>query len=282
METATVELPTTRWELSAPESFVLLDGPDASGEQAFKLAVFELVGTGLLRVVDVEKPGILGQTRHTSVLVRGQGGEEPRQGPLASVWTLLQRIPQVSFPDGTIGVPVEDLVAAAHEQYGSLDGFVKSEVLPELERRGLYAREAYRILWLFPSTRWRLTPAGQQAREELQRLIALGDERFRGWVQDNPSQAMTYAALLGAAWFLMPGLWSYGYGGYGGADTSLGGVYSNFDPGTFESLSTSFDAAGATPAGGDGGVGDDGGSGGDDGGFGGDGGGGSDGGGGGC
>jgi uncharacterized membrane protein YgcG len=236
-------------------------------------------------VVEVEKPGILGQTRRTSVLVRGDGRDDPEQGgPLGSVWTLLHRIPQVSFADGTIGVPIEDLLSAAHEHYGSLDNFVKAEVLPELERRGLYSREAYRILWLFPATRWRLTPSGEQAREELQRLIALGDERFRGWVHDDPSQALAYTGLLGAAWFLMPGLWSagYGYGAYGG-DASLGGVFSNFDPGAFDSLSSSFDAAGAAVVGdgGDGGgFGGDGGSG-ADGGFGGDGGGGSDGGGGG-
>jgi hypothetical protein len=242
METATVELPTTRWELSAPESFVLLDGPDANGDQAFKLAVFELVGTGLLRVIDVDKTGILSQKRKTSVLARGDGGQEPGHGPLGSVWRLVQRTPQVSVPDGSMGVPITDLLTAAHEQYGSLDGFVRDEVMPELERRELYAREAYRILWLFPSTRWRLTPSGQQARDELERLIALGDERFRGWVQDDPSRAMAYTTAVGAAWLLMPAYWPLGREVYGRGDAGWGGMFSDTDPGSLDSLTQSFAA----------------------------------------
>jgi hypothetical protein len=224
------------------------------------LAIVELVARGLLRVVDVQQAGFLGQTHTTSVLVRGDTSSPPSDGPLRSIMELVDQIEPTTFPDGTSGIPGARLVDAARARYGSLDRFVTEEVLPDLERRGLYTRESSKILWLFPVTRWRLTPAGQQALAELQRLMALGDQRFSGWVDDNPGQALAYTALAGSALLLMsssyPDMQRLNSSGVGGGDT-----FFNIDPVAFDSLTTSFSSVaggsdGGGGAGGDGGGGD--------------------------
>jgi hypothetical protein len=145
---------------------------------------------------------------------------------------------QPAFIVLTSGVPVAQLAAAANARYGSLEGFVRDEIMPDLERHGLYVREAYRVLWLIPATRWRLTPAGQEARAELQRLIALGDQRFSGWVDNNPGQALAYTALAGSALLLMTDSYPDIHRLHGGADPGTG--YLNVDPVAFDSLSNSF------------------------------------------
>jgi uncharacterized membrane protein YgcG len=212
------------------------------------LAVVELVARGLLRVVDVEEPGFLGRTHRTSVLVRGETGSAPADGPLRSVWELVEQTEATTFSDGTRGIPVTRLVAAAQARYGSLERFVTDEVLPDLERRGLYRRETSRVLWLFPVTRWRLTPDGQQALAELQRLMALGDQRFSGWVDNRPGDALAYTAMIGSAMLLMPASYPDMQRLHEGAGT--GGTYLNIDPAAFDSLTTSFSALDAGSGGG--------------------------------
>jgi uncharacterized membrane protein YgcG len=215
------------------------------------LAIVELVARGLLRVVDVKQAGFLGQTHTSSVLARGDTGSPPPDGPLRSIMELTEQTEATTFPDGTSGIPVARLAAAAQARYGSLDRFVTEEVLLDLERRGLYARETSRILWLFPVTRWRLTPAGQQALAELQRLMALGDQRFSGWVDENPGQALAYTALAGSALLLM----SDSYPDMQRLHTGVGAgdLFLNIDPVAFDSLTTSFGTMGG---GSDGGGGD--------------------------
>ena len=53
------EWPATRWQLSAPESFVLRNGPNASGREAFKLGLMELVGRGVLALDNPGKDAML-------------------------------------------------------------------------------------------------------------------------------------------------------------------------------------------------------------------------------
>lgn len=240
MDTPTAESPASTWQLDASESYVLLNGPEVSGTEAFRLAVTELVARGALRVVDVEQPSFLGQTGRTTVLVHGDTTSLPAEGPLRSVWELYEQTAPTTFPDGTGGVPVAQLSAAAQARYDTLDGFVRDEIMPDLERRGLYMREHYRVLRLFPATRWRLTPDGYQARAELERLMAHGDQRFGGWASNDPGQALAFMALAGSAMLLMGSSYPDLHRLHGMGDPGTSSL--NFDPVAFESLNTTFSA----------------------------------------
>src|SRR5919197_3911970 len=196
--------PTTQWKLTAPESYVLLNGPQAGGAEAFRLALMELVGRGALRVVQVQQPGMLGLGRRVTVLAEGASPPADLDPTLESIWQVYTSLPSQTFPDGTVGVPVQELARAVQQRYGSLDGYVALQVLPALVERGLFRREEYRKLFLFPATRYVLTPDGRAARSELQGLIALGNRQFGGWAGQDPARALTFMGLAGASMFLMP------------------------------------------------------------------------------
>jgi hypothetical protein len=101
------------------------------------------------------------------------------------------------------GVAVVELARAAQRTFGTLDQFTSRHVWPRLQARGLCADESYKVLWLFPTTRRVLTASGQQARAELERWLEVGQQRFGGWVDRDPSRALAYAGMAGAALLLM-------------------------------------------------------------------------------
>jgi hypothetical protein len=63
-----------------------------------------------------------------------------------------------------------------------------------------------RVLWIIPTTRVVYTPSGEEARAELQRWLAVGTRRLSGWADSDPSHALAYAGMAGAALLLMPEL----------------------------------------------------------------------------
>ena len=75
---------TARWDLSAPESLVLRDGPQAKPADVIKLAVLELVTRRVLRLVEVESRDRRG-TRSTEMMIVAGGRPAPLDGPLAPV-----------------------------------------------------------------------------------------------------------------------------------------------------------------------------------------------------
>ena len=197
----------TAWQLSAPESFVLLNGPSADGAEAFKLGVLELVTRKALKIVHVEESGMFGRRKQTAVLVEGSGGSVPDGRALRSIWELYQQQKQRTFKDGTVGVPVADLAGAASRRFKTLGKYVEQEVLPPLVDQGLYAREERRTLGIFRSTRHTLTPDGEAARDDLRSRMTLAEQEFAGWVRTDPTRAMAFAGLAGAALLLMPALY---------------------------------------------------------------------------
>jgi hypothetical protein len=196
--------PTGSWSLTAPESYVLQHGPTASGQEAFKLALRELVVRGVLRIAEVEERGRLWGTRRTAVLTTGARPTPPTEQSLASPWLLFSGIPLQTFPDGVVGVPVADHVKQATRRYGAnLQRYVTEEVLSVLIDRRLYAREEYRVLWLFPAARVVLTPAGRTAQQDLARRLEVGQAHFGGWVDRDPGRALAFMGLAGASVLLM-------------------------------------------------------------------------------
>src|SRR3712207_3244607 len=142
---------STPWRLSAPESFVLLNGPSASGSEAFKLGVLELVTRNVVTIVNVEESGMFGRRKTTALLVDGAAGE-PDSRPLRSILDLYRQQRPRTLKDGTSGVPVAELAQAASRQYRSIGKYVEQDVLPALIEQGLYAREERRTLGIFRST----------------------------------------------------------------------------------------------------------------------------------
>ena len=197
----------TPWRWSAPESFVLLNGPSADGAEAFKLGVLELVTRNALKIVNVEESGMLGRRKTTAVLVEGSGSNVPDNQALRSIWDLYQQQRQRTFKDGTVGVPVADLAQAASRRYKTLGKYLEQDVLPQLVEQGLYVREERRTLMIFRSTRYTLTPEGETARDDLRGRMDLAEREFAGWVRTDPARAMAFAGLAGAALLLMPALY---------------------------------------------------------------------------
>ena len=199
------EMPSSRWELPAPESHVLLAGVKGSGKQAMKLALLELVARRLLAIVTVEESGRL-RTSRTAVLVPGAARSQPTARSLQALLELYAQASPRTYKDGTTGVAVAELATAARKRYRTLGGYVETEVLPELARLGLYAREEYKRLGLFRATRWVRTPEGEAARADLQGRMAAGQGVFGRWVSEDPSRALAYVALAGSSVLLMSDL----------------------------------------------------------------------------
>lgn len=207
MEATPTGWPTTPWELTAPESYVLLNGPSASGAEALKLAALELVARGLLRIVEAEEVGPFGSQRPARVLVRARGARPPTTPVLASVWTLYTGIPPRTFGEGIEGVPIDELAREAQSRYKPLRRFVERVIMSNLIERGLYTYEQYRIFWFFPASRLVLSPAGAAARADLEERLAMARAQFGGWATADPARALAFAGLAGAALLLAPSLY---------------------------------------------------------------------------
>jgi len=199
---------TTRWEPPGPESYVLLHGVDRPDAQPFKLAITELVARGALKLVEIEEPGVFGIRRHVSVLTQGSQRERVPERSLAAVQRIFGEAKLDSFSDGTIGVTVQDLAVTAQRRYRPLSAYTMDEVLPALIERGYYAREKRKILGIFPSSRYVLTPSGQAARADLQQRMDVGQAELHGWVRNDRSHALLYVGLAGSSMLLMPMLFA--------------------------------------------------------------------------
>lgn len=191
-----------RWTLPAPESYVLLEGSKADGARTLKLALLELVARKYLILHTVEEPRRFGRTKSTAVLSPGSADASTATGALRSVLERYGRAETKTYPDGTVGVPVAEL-ARAMGTGGGLSTWVRDVVLPELELRGLYAREQRKRLGLFTTTQWTPTPAGEQLRQELLSRTQQGEREFRGWVDTDPARALAFVGIAGSSVFLL-------------------------------------------------------------------------------
>jgi hypothetical protein len=210
------ELPERRWKLSAPESVVLLWGPETGDAWTLKVALLELIVRKVLRLVSVKHRRLLIFPTRSNVLIRGPGRIPPASRSLRAVLDAYPT-PRI-YPDGTVGVPVDRLAREVFARYlrgGSVregeitwswpgGGYVQAVVLPALERRGLYARE--RSERAGGPFRWGPTVEGLDALEELRALVATGRESFGEWAQRDPGRARTYVATAGPALLLLGGL----------------------------------------------------------------------------
>ena len=222
--------PTTRWELASPESYVLLHGADRLDGEPFKLAVLELVGRRALKLVEVEESGLFGMRNRVSVLATGTEPKRQPERSLAAVQEIFELTPLHGFSDGTVGVAVRDFAKVAQRRYNPISQYGQLEILPTLLERGYLVYEKRKILGIFPTGRYVVTPSGLAARDDLQRRIELGQANLPGWVQNDPNHAMLYIALAGSSLFLAPMLFG-DIGELAAVDPAVAG---GLDPAAFD------------------------------------------------
>jgi hypothetical protein len=165
--------PDRRWDLPAPEAEVLLQGPNTSDMSALVLALKQLVIRQDLALSTGLEPRRLRSPKRVDVLVECRPSHavpEPSLRLIMTIYTVSPRLPE--------GVPVAKLARAIFEWR---EGYVKGEVLQDLEARGYYTREKRRWLGPIGMKRWVLTPAGLAARMELEASLSAGADRFGEW-----------------------------------------------------------------------------------------------------
>lgn len=184
----------SHWELTAPESYVLVYGPKAGGSRPFKLALMELVAGKCLTLTDAEDSVLFGLwKRNVALLAPGAESRSPGSRSLSALLDLLGEMTPRTTRDGNIGVPVAGFARKARRKYGWLGGYAETEVMPGLVSRGFYERQEQLGLW-------KITRAGKAARTALERNLAtLGRERLSLWVDDDPAQALAFLGFAGSS-----------------------------------------------------------------------------------
>ncbi|MDQ3809369.1 MAG: hypothetical protein M3336_03670, partial [Chloroflexota bacterium] len=203
---ACLEWPSARWSLTAPESHALLHDRGASGRDAFKLGLMELIARGALSLDPTAERRALVGVWPVAVLRAGPTARAPREQPLAAIWELFEATRPSDFLNGPPGVQVRDLANTAARRLGSIDGYLGRVVVPALVARGLVELRRERWLRILPVTRRRLSGRGEVARAELERWLQFGRSRLGAWSGGDPARALAFASAAGAAVLLMPEL----------------------------------------------------------------------------
>ena len=198
-------MPARRWELTAPESY-LLRYADFGGDSewhAFKVGLMELVARRVLRLDAVRMPRrILPGSRTDWLLSDG-----PRMGPLdepslARVLAVYTRLCERQLDAGVTlgesarqveGVGLIRLARAVTDGGSRPVTYLSGDVAAALQRRGLLSAEGER------------TPAGEQAEEELDVWLSLARraERFQHdgrWLRAYLRGAGASVLLVSAAY----------------------------------------------------------------------------------
>jgi hypothetical protein len=197
-----------RWSLCAPASYVLRNGQNASGVEAFKLGLLELVARGTLKIVKQEETsGLLRRKREVSYVVSGSGAERPEELSLAAVFDVHTRSEARTLNDGTSAVLLADLVKRAREDFGTIQQYTHRIVLQELVGRGLFAVKPRNMLRFIRWTAYELTRQGYVVRGELEVWATTGQKELPGLVERDPAKAVAFAALAGSTVFLTASLY---------------------------------------------------------------------------
>lgn len=194
------------WELTAPESCMLLHGPKQNWARirALKLALVELVARNKLCFERGERRYLFGLRRSVvGLLAPTEEPERPDSRSLAAIFDLAHDSGAgVAAGGESRSISVEKLVKAVRKRYGWPGGYVEKEVMPSLADRGLYQRQGPGSP-LSGISEWKLTRNGENMRQELWQGVFAGEESFGNWVDENPQRALSFLGFAGSAVLLM-------------------------------------------------------------------------------
>lgn len=156
-----------RWELTAPESQVLLTGPETPNLWAIRIAFKELVARGILSTVVNEQRWWLILRRKVDYFTRAAYAQADVDPPLAH---LISVLPSDSGKiAGSQGFPIDQATTDVMRWYRLAGGYVRAEVLPSLRERGLFTTRKRGF-----DDEWILTPLGETRLAELREFVETG------------------------------------------------------------------------------------------------------------
>jgi hypothetical protein len=195
-----------RWNLTAPESHVLIYGWVHSGEP-LKLAFAELIARDVLRVVQAEeKPLPFGKRHPITVLAIGPNSDDSMPRPLNAALDAFLAAKSHKLADDLSVVAVDDLAWVIRKRYRWRGGYVRLEVMPTLIEKDLFRAERKRMLFLFPSADFVRTPSGHAATKDLEEWLSTIEESFSQMASADPERALRFVQQAGSAVLLMKDL----------------------------------------------------------------------------
>lgn len=191
--------------LGAAELYVVLNGPNASATEVFKLALHELVGRGVLDA-SYRQEGSGRTTTRRAVLLPATSRPGKLRRPLRNIMDVYNILAQTSSESGN-GIDVQDLARALRERHeGKLRQWVTDEVVGSLVEQGLYSEEQVKRLGLFVATNYEPTPTGKAAQSVLKSSIEQTKDQFSSWASGDRTRATAFLAIAWPAVLLMPEL----------------------------------------------------------------------------
>jgi hypothetical protein len=189
-------LPADRWELTAPESYLLrFTGCKPRGIDAFTLALQELVARDALGLQGARIPRRLGiGTRAAWLVTAGPARESATEPALTAALAVFERAFDTRGRSTVDGVALDDLRRQAVREFGSgLRRYLEHDLAGALRLRGLLDADGRR------------TAAGRRADDELDAWLAIGRERLKNWAANPrvPAQATEFLLGAGAAVLLI-------------------------------------------------------------------------------
>ena len=194
-------------DLTASEAYVLLHGPSGlfgSSGEVFEKSILELVGGGWLRTR--ESPEALGAYPGVRFIL-GKRADVPKDRPLFAAFSLFFE----SFSNGWApddGLPGFALWRALSTRYGKPSNYANMEVMPSLHARGLYERAGSGLVGTLLRGGWQRTRAGDQLSAEIQDSLSEAQEKFPGWVREDPVRASEFLEHTGVVMLLLPSLYA--------------------------------------------------------------------------
>jgi len=215
------EAQSDRWELSAIESLVLLNGPMTSEVTAVSTAILELVVRRALMLMATERRVLFIFKRFEDRVSPGPTFHNEYPEPLKEVLRRYRgRTPAMSRGRDS-SVRVQDLAASLfgsersrglfhrvlrREVVPVSGGFVESVMMPHLSKLGLFRWSANSQPGGFRFESWEITPLGVEKLDRLGAILAEGRESFSIRVYQDPDRAAQLVGQAGAAILLIPGI----------------------------------------------------------------------------
>ncbi len=193
------------WDLPAPESQVLLTGWKTPNNWAVKLALKELVLKQRLAVTSAKTRRFLILPTQVKILI---DGKQPNAALTRTEAAMMSVFPRPTYyGQRTRGVPVGKAAMDVMRWYRAAGGFVVAEILPELERRGLYTQERQNGQLV-----WTMTELGVTQLTRLREILQEGREVLPELLPSDADRAREYFLLAGPAALLIgnpqPWMWT--------------------------------------------------------------------------